>query len=238
MRARIKFTKTDTARYISHLDLMRYFQKALRRVSADVSMSEGFSPHMQMSFALPLSLGMTSTGEYFDVEMNSLTSAEQLKEELNTQMTEGIRIVSVVVIPQDKAHKCMTLVAAADYTVELDAAEGMTLPDFKELSEKAETFLEQKEISLLKKTKKGESLVNLRPGIFEMSCDVRGVFYLRLGAGSANHVNCASVMEKFLEFAGLDPAVVSMEICRRDLLMPEGEGFVPLDHSLPEGKMP
>jgi len=122
MRLRIKFSKTGPMRYISHLDIMRFFQKALKRADADVSMSEGFSPHMLMSFALPLSLGMESVGEYFDVDVNSCSSTEKLMEDLNRQMCEGCRIFSVKNIPQDKANKCMTQVAAADYSVFVKAA--------------------------------------------------------------------------------------------------------------------
>lgn len=52
-------------KFIGHLDVMRYFQKALRRAGMDVAFSEGFSPHMIMSFAAPLGVGITSSGEYF-----------------------------------------------------------------------------------------------------------------------------------------------------------------------------
>ena len=64
-------------KYIGHLDMMRFFQKAIRRAGIDVAYSEGFSPHMIMSFAYPLGVGMTSSGEYFDLEINTpLSTAE------------------------------------------------------------------------------------------------------------------------------------------------------------------
>ncbi len=69
MRLRIKFCKTGELKYIGHLDVMRYFQKVLRRARLNVAFSWGFHPHMIMSFALPLGVGVTSTGEYFDVDM-------------------------------------------------------------------------------------------------------------------------------------------------------------------------
>ena len=59
-------------KYIGHLDMMRFFQKAIRRAGIDVAYSEGFSPHMIMSFAYPLGVGMTSSGEYFDLESTHL----------------------------------------------------------------------------------------------------------------------------------------------------------------------
>ena len=63
MKARIKFAKWGAMRFIGHLDVMRYFQKALRRADIDVAYSEGFSPHQIMSFAAPLGVGLTSNGE-------------------------------------------------------------------------------------------------------------------------------------------------------------------------------
>ena len=67
MKIRIKFTKTGNMRFIGHLDILRYFQKLLRRAEVDVKYSEGFSPHPVMSFAQPLGLGDTSEGEYLDL---------------------------------------------------------------------------------------------------------------------------------------------------------------------------
>ena len=141
MRLRIKFSKTGPMRYISQLDIMRFFQKALKRADADVSMSEGFSPHMLMSFALPLSLGMESVGEYFDVDVNSCGSTEKLMEDLNRQMCEGCRILSVKSIPQDKANKCMTQVAAADYSVFVKAADGSPYKSDAKMQEDLAGFL-------------------------------------------------------------------------------------------------
>ena len=63
MKVRVKFEKTGPMKYIGHLDMMRFFQKAIRRAGIDVAYSEGFSPHMIMSFAYPLGVGMTSSGE-------------------------------------------------------------------------------------------------------------------------------------------------------------------------------
>ena len=64
LKIRVKFEKTGVVRFIGHLDIMRYFQKAMRRCAMPIKYSEGFSPHQIMSFGAPLSLGMESIGEY------------------------------------------------------------------------------------------------------------------------------------------------------------------------------
>ena len=70
MKIRIKFRKYGVMKFIGHLDIMRYFQKAIRRANIDICYSSGFSPHMIMSFAAPLGVGITSDGEYFDIEVS------------------------------------------------------------------------------------------------------------------------------------------------------------------------
>ena len=66
MKIRVKFSKHGAMKFIGHLDIMRYFQKAIRRAEIPIVFTEGFSPHMVMSFANPLGVGLTSDGEYLD----------------------------------------------------------------------------------------------------------------------------------------------------------------------------
>lgn len=80
LKIRIKFAKNGSMKFIGHLDIMRYFQKVMRRAEVDIAYSEGFSPHQIMSFAAPLGVGLTSRGEYLDIEVHSTdSSAEMLK---------------------------------------------------------------------------------------------------------------------------------------------------------------
>ncbi len=95
MKVRVKFSKYGPVKFIGHLDIMHYFQKAVRRAGIDVAYSEGFSPHQIMSFAAPLSVGHTSEGEYFDMEVNSFTKEEDMLQKLNQVMVEGIDVLKV-----------------------------------------------------------------------------------------------------------------------------------------------
>ena len=79
MKLRIKFRKYGAVRFIGHLDLMRFFQKMIRRADIDIAYSQGFSPHQIMSFAAPLGVGLESNGEYVDVEMNSVTTSMDME---------------------------------------------------------------------------------------------------------------------------------------------------------------
>ena len=79
----VSYTHLGAMKFIGHLDIMRYFQKAVKRAGLDAAFSEGYSPHMIMSFASPLGVGITSTGEYFDLELKSASSSEEMVKRLN-----------------------------------------------------------------------------------------------------------------------------------------------------------
>lgn len=127
MKIRIKFTKYGPLRFIGHLDVMRFFQKAIRRASIDVTYTTGFSPHQVMSFAAPLGVGLTSNGEYMDIQVNSipsprdgLTSCQVLTQQLNNASVKGLDVISARILPED-AGNAMASVAAASYTVRFRA---------------------------------------------------------------------------------------------------------------------
>ena len=114
MKIRIRFRKYGVMKFIGHLDIMRYFQKAMRRAEINICYSEGFSPHQIMSFAAPLGVGITSDGEYLDIEVHSTRSSEESLRALNETMVEGVECTEYVKLP-DNAKTAMSIVAAADY---------------------------------------------------------------------------------------------------------------------------
>ena len=92
MKIRIKFRKYGTMKFIGHLDVMRYFQKAIRRSEVNIRYSEGFSPHQIMSFAAPLGVGITSKGEYVDIEVLDTENSKKMIDRLNAVMSEGFEL--------------------------------------------------------------------------------------------------------------------------------------------------
>ena len=114
MTLRFKFKKYGTVVYLGHLDVMRFFQKAIRRSGIDAQYTEGYSPHLKLSFAQPLSVGVETDGDYFDLVMNSLPDMNTIKDEMNKQCVEGFEIVSVTLL-NDDADNAMSSVKAAEY---------------------------------------------------------------------------------------------------------------------------
>ena len=114
MKVRVKFRKFGVMKFIGHLDVMRYFQKAIRRAEIPIKFTGGYSPHMVMSFANPLGVGLTSDGEYFDIELTESISSKDAVERLNNVMVEGMEVLSVVEIPDDKKNKGSTPLFGVD----------------------------------------------------------------------------------------------------------------------------
>lgn len=198
MKVRIKFTKQGPVKFIGHLDVMRYFQKAIRRADIDIKYSEGFSPHQIMSFAAPLGVGLTSNGEYMDIEVNSMKDCASLLEQLSNVMVEGICVTQCHLL-NDHAKNAMSLVAAADYTVSFrEGKEPSNLEGFfTGLSE----FMKQEHIFITKKTKKGEREVDLKDYIYELSVSDHTIF-MKLSAGSSDNLKPELVMEAYDQWRG------------------------------------
>jgi len=200
LKARIKFRKNGVMKFIGHLDIMRYFQKAIRRAGIPIKFSEGYSPHMIMSFANPLGVGLTSDGEYFDIELRAPIASKEAVEKLNEQMVEGMEVISFVEIPDDKKSKGMSIVAGADY---LSISKvGMPAEDWKE---KLSAFFAQEEILVWKETKKSKKEVNIKPMIYELYPEGDNI-YMRVAAGSVQNLKPELVTEAFAAYCGMSDA--------------------------------
>ena len=148
MKIRIKFAKTGVMKFVGHLDVMRYFQKAIRRAELPIAYSEGFSPHMLLSFASPLGVGISSTGEYFDMVLAEDMKTDEIVKRLNATMVEGMEVLSARHVPDGKASKAMSLVAGADYLVQF--REGK-MPEI-DLETKVPVFFALPQIEIMRKT--------------------------------------------------------------------------------------
>lgn len=176
MKIRVRFSKQGQMKFIGHLDMVRYFQKVMRRGEIDVAYSEGFSPHQKMSFAAPLSVGVLSKGEYFDMEVNSTLSTKEAIERINEQNVEGVKVLSYKLLP-DNAKNAMAVMSAADYFVYTDI---FTDDDIT-------GFINQDSINVIKKTKKSEKKVDIKPLIYSIKKEDNGIF-IKLAQGSAQNL--------------------------------------------------
>ena len=196
MKLRVKFKKYGPVRFIGHLDVMRFFQKAIRRAELDIAYTGGFSPHQIMTFAAPLGVGLESNGEYMDIEIHSLTSCQDVVDRLNAVSVYGIEILSARVLP-DNAGNAMASVAAASYTVRF--REGRSPKT--DITQILPVFLIKENIPYTKETKKGTRELDLRPGIYELKWD-GSAFSMLVDASSAGNIKPGQVIEALLAETG------------------------------------
>ncbi len=153
MKARIKFTKAGSMRFIGHLDVMRYFQKAMRRAEINVSYSQGFSPHQLMSFTSPLGIGLSSDAEYLDITLEETDTPNVMADRINAVMNDEIRIKGFTYL-KDSAKPSMAALAACDYIIAVKPGKSSPLLEEAFTKEKTYNFMLQDKIEVLKKTKK------------------------------------------------------------------------------------
>lgn len=201
MKVRIKFKKYGPLRFIGHLDVMRFFQKVMRRAQIPIAFTAGYNPHMIMSFASPLGIGLTSEGEYFDIELAGPVSSAQAVARMNAVCVEGIEVVSFRQIAEEKKMTGMSIVAAADYLLGFHTPKDADA--FERFKVLIPAFLQQTEIVILKQTKRSEQEMNIRPLIYRMEAQEHGIA-LQLAAGSAQNLKPELVMSAFCRFAGIE----------------------------------
>lgn len=178
---RVKFEKTGKLQYISHLDLLRTMQTALRRAKVKMMYSEGFNPHMRITFALPLSIGIESVCEFMDIKTDASVSPAEVKENLSKNLPADMKVLDVY-----EATNKLTEVKYAEYMIYLD---------YEGESEKAAELgnkLFSNPLVVTKKTKKGEKEIDISPMIKSAVCTSEygmTVIKTTLCADSENYLN-------------------------------------------------
>ncbi len=220
MKVRIKFSKHGPMKFIGHLDIMRYFQKAMRRADVAICYSGGFSPHQIMSFAAPLGVGITSNGEYLDIETEDTEDLSTMKDRLNQVMVEGVEIKSVRRLP-DSAANAMSIVAAADYTVVF--RQGYEPEDTAGWMKGVEEFYRQDHILITKKTKKGQKELDLKPLVYEIRAEEERLF-LTISTGSSENIKPELVLDAYYQHLGQERPQFAFQVQREEVYAKAPEG--------------
>lgn len=252
MMVRMKFLKTGPLKFIGHLDIMRYFQKAFRRAGIDVEYSKGFSPHQILSFAAPLGVGLTSEGEYLDVSLNTILDSDVMMKMINDAMNEYIRITDFRILPEGSKN-AMSIVAGADYKISLK--DGYEFLSKDEFIQKFHAYMEQEEIVVTKKSKKSENEVDIKPLIYKYAFDRKSFYegetqsesinsedeacqiydngiccYLKLATGSVNNLKPELVLDGLKNYLKIELNDFAFQVHRIEVYAndKETEKLIPL----------
>ncbi|HTF56509.1 MAG TPA: TIGR03936 family radical SAM-associated protein [Planctomycetota bacterium] len=156
---RVRFTKTGKMRFLSHHDLMRLFERALRRSGLPLRMTEGYNPHPILSFPTALGLGIESLDEILEVELTAWTPPAKIEQALAVQLPEGVKLSKVEAFARKDR-------SAIDY-VEYEA----TVPKEADLVAGVREFLAKKEAWIERKSDKGGKKVEIRRYVLALEAE-------------------------------------------------------------------
>lgn len=203
---RVRFVRDEAVKYISHLDLMKVFDRAMRRAGVQILYSQGFNPHPQMVFGLPLSVGVTSEAEYADFELSQPMSVSEFVHRANGQLPSGLKILEA----EEKHSKAniMATISQAVYEIVVytDSNNG------KEIVGKAiDDILSRDEVIVKKEGKKGLKDLNIRPMINEVAV-------VTIPGGSDSRLKIEDICpggvcenERILDFMGKSPDIAAIK---------------------------
>ena len=230
MKYRFKMYKGDEIKYIGHLDLLVAFQRVIKRANLPIEYSNGFNPHQQVSFASPLSLGLTSLAEYGDFELTEDLDTKEVMDRLNEHMPDGLKILSLTKL-KEGVKNTMTSLKRAEY--EIYFLKNITAED---IEKNIDGFMAQKEILAMKKTKKGINEADIRPDLFWMKNISEGEkvgFKIQVSSGSVRNLKGETVAVAFCAYIGKEFNKYEMKCVRSEMLMETEDGqFVPLDYEV------
>lgn len=202
MKYIIKFSKQGYIKYISHLDMIRLFNRCFKRAGINLKHSQGFNPHPKLTFAQPLSLGYTSLCEMAQIETQDDFEPSVLKNMIDGQLPDGIRILSCEILPQTIKN------IAADIR---EAVYEITVPENSCITdENIEKFLKQEKITAYKKQKRKKELkeIDIKPMVREMKkikkVDDNIIMNIKVDCGSQSNLNPELLLKTFYEFLNIE----------------------------------
>lgn len=214
MRAMIRFGKQPRLRFISHLDLQRFFQRALNRTGLPIAWTQGFNPHPILSFGSALALGWTSEYEILDVKLSAPMGRRRTEDAMRAALPVDLPVLEVRMV-DDRHPAPMAMVRASDYEITLSGeTAAATLAA-------AEEFLRRESVMAVRKTKSGEREVDIRPMalLLEREGDVLSA---RLMLTEKDTLKPDLLVRALAEIAGVE--VPEMRIHRRCLLGEDESG--------------
>ena len=202
---RARFARKGALSFIGHLDLMKVFERAIRRAELPILYTQGYNPRPMLVFALPLGVGIDTTGDYVDAAMAVPVSAEEFISKVNPELPDDLEVISCVSIDEPQ-RSLMSVVTYAEYTIE---APGITAPALK--------LFGYDEILIEKKNKKGKIVsTDIRPLMvkpFEDSTPDK--VHIMVSAGSSSNLRPDVFLKALCKYEGYPYASADVALVTR-----------------------
>ncbi|MGL4607806.1 MAG: TIGR03936 family radical SAM-associated protein [Eubacteriaceae bacterium] len=166
-KIRYVFKRSNELRFLSHLDQQRLFQRAFRRGNIKLEYSQGFNPHPKMSFALAMSVGLTSDCEFGEVVISENIAPNDFVKIMNAVLPRGLEILEAF-YPKEEAPSLSSDIIESQYFIQI-MQEGKI--SFDDMRTRLNNFIKSREIKIEKRNKKGKMVEkNIRPFIKNIEC--------------------------------------------------------------------
>ncbi len=214
MRLRIRYSKKGKVRFISHRDVARIWERALRRVGVSVAYSQGFSPRPKLSFGLALSTGHESEAEFLDLELSdedgdwTAVRGEDLAARLRAALPVGLDVVAIA--PVEKGDSLQQAVTSCTWAIEVDDVD-------REYMDAWVAGVLSREESVVERERKGKPVVvDLRPHVLALGVTGTTATGIRLSADLGTQPRALRPTELL---AAVDPPLTARTVCRMNQWM-------------------
>jgi radical SAM-linked protein len=191
MLIRFAFSVTGTAKFLSHLDLVQVFARAVKRAKLPIAYSQGFNPHPLINLGPPRGVAVAGLCEYCDMELKEDMYAEAFEKALASAMPRDIKVFAAKTADK-KQGALMAIINAATYEVEVENAETAFLDEAIEKLKNAEHIMCQRT-----HPKKGVRTVDIRPYIYDLQRQGDGKIFMEVAIGNNGNVRPVDVIEAF-----------------------------------------
>src|SRR6056297_101243 len=233
-RIRVRYEKKSRVKYLGHLEMIKVFERAFRRIGIPLKYTEGFNPHPKMSFALPSSVGFSSIGEYIDVEVTEAVRIGKFIEKMNSALPGGLKLI-VGGYVDAKAKSLMSMVDYSEFEIDFPLDAEIDMDSIMEL----EKILESGPIPARKRTKSGKIVEkNLKEDIHGYETvnfkNNRIVLKVLLSAGSRGNLNPLFLLKGLGEKTGWNIDPHNVDVLRIDLFSKAEGGPLSLEETVSE----
>ena len=233
-RIRSRFTKTDLMKFISHLDLVRMMERSLRRSNIPMAFTQGFDPHPKISFATALPIGVSSEGEYMDIEVSEQVDLDIFKSSMNEQLPNGLKILQCRYV-HEKSKALMAAIEFSTYIVNCQLEANI---DEQLLNKTLDDFMNNESIFITKVVNKRNNEIkkeiDIRPLIRSIeiisNTDKQFIIKMNVVTGSNGNLKPEVVIESFMDTMNIPIILDKTRTHRLDLyLSVDGKLVTPLD---------
>ncbi|MDK2821016.1 MAG: hypothetical protein PWP31_981 [Clostridia bacterium] len=200
--------------FLGHLEMLRLWQRAMRRANLPLAYSSGFNPHPRIAFGSALAVGIESLAEYMDVELTQEIDIEIFRNKLQRELPEGLQLLLVCPIPTKSPALTYVINTAAYKTIWLEK------PNKDLLHNKIEKLLAQSSIEITRRGKSGIKKKDIRPGIFNLNISPELDLEMLLQCSSTGSVRPEEVL-KALDFD------VPAKFIRTGLFIKKDDSLIP-----------